>query len=215
MISMQLRKKLLKSARLYLILDAQVNSYPELLDIAGVSAKAGVDILQLRDKRGGAKDILDLSKRIRSRIPDHVLFILNDRVDLALLAQADGVHVGQDDIPVKEVKRLSGKKLLIGQSCQTLRQVQQAKACGADYVGFGSVFKTKTKPDRSPMEQDLFKRVIQSADVPLFSIGGINLDRVKTLMNEFGAERFAVCRDISCAKNIKKQVQQYKEILRG
>jgi thiamine-phosphate pyrophosphorylase len=199
--------------KLYLILDRGVHSYADLLRIAVEGLIGGVDIIQLRDKNGSARDILAFSKEIKrvigsSRVP----FILNDRVDLAILADADGVHVGQDDIPVREVRRLLGFDKIVGVSCQTETHIVQARDDEADYIGFGSVFSTLTKPDRQPMDLDFLERMVKSVSIPVFAIGGITADRLDILQSR-GINRVAVCRAISQSAEVAGVVKIFKNAL--
>jgi thiamine-phosphate diphosphorylase len=203
------KKQLLSKARLYLILDTQVNGYDELFDIAKQAIGAGVGIIQLRDKQGLARDILDLSKRLRRLTEQRAIYIVNDRVDLALLSGADGVHLGQEDIALTQARRLMGHEAIIGVSCQTLPQALKAQKEGADYIGFGSVFKTQTKPHRQPMNVRLLKEVVHRIKIPLFAIGGIGLKNLPSV-KEFGVKRFAVCRAICKAQDVGMMVNKFK-----
>ena len=211
---MPLNKKLLNSAKLYLILDAQVVGYDRLFLILKAAVRGGVDIVQLRDKNGNVKDILSFCRKALKVTAGKALFIVNDRVDLALLSKADGVHLGQDDIACVEARRLMGPKAIIGVSCQTLAQARKAQKDGADYIGFGSVFKTKTKPGRQPMDLKILSRVIKEIKVPVFPIGGISRSNIETLTG-IGVSRAAVCRDILLAKDVGGCVGELKKILRG
>lgn len=207
---MPLRKKLLREARLYLILDRQVNSYPELFEIARRSAQTGVTIMQLRDKTGTAREILDSCRKLQRLLKGRALFIVNDRMDLALACGADGVHLGQEDLPPGEARRMMGAGAVIGVSCQTYPQAVLAQEEGADYLGFGSVFKTATKPQRSPLDLTLLAKVYQDMKIPVFPIGGINA-RNKVKLQALGIERFAVCRAVCQAPDIREAIK----IMRG
>lgn len=209
---MRSKRKLLNAAKLYLILDRQVNSYEELFDIARYAIAAGVDLMQLRDKEGTAKEILDFSRKILTFCGDRVPYIINDRVDLALASGAWGVHLGQDDIPVPIARKILGSKAIIGASCQTVAHLKKAVQDGADYVGFGSIFKTQTKPQRSPMDLENLKKIARKSPIPFFAIGGITLNRMKTLMAK-GVGRVAVCRAICGEQNITRAVTRFKEEL--
>ncbi len=206
---MPLSKKRLKDAKIYLILDAQVLDYHQLLIVLKESVRNGIDIVQLRDKFGVPKDILLFCKHAMKITAHKVPFILNDRVDLAKIAGVDGIHVGQEDISCRDARKFLGSKALVGVSCQNLSQVRQAERDGADYVGFGSVFKTLTKPERSPMDQKLLHDVVTKAKIPVFAIGGINKDNIK-LLKPMGVTRVAVCRDILLSKNIKDTIASLK-----
>ena len=199
----------LNDARLYLILDRDVNSYEHLFEILKEAIPAGVGIIQLRDKTGSAKEILGFSKRILGITKGRIPYIINDRVDLAMISCSSGVHLGQDDVPLVTARKLMGEKALIGVSCQTFAHAQEAERDGADYIGFGSVFKTLTKPDRQPLDAQLLKKVFEDINIPVFAIGGIDLTNVIQLKS-IGVDRIAVCRAVCKAKNIEKTVKQFK-----
>ena len=190
----------LKNSRLYLILDTEVADYSRLLALAQKAAWGGVDIVQLRDKNGSAKDILRFSKSLLRILKGKIPYIMNDRVDLALAAKAQGVHLGQDDLDIGCARKLMGKKAIIGASCQTLQAARKAEAQGADYIGFGSVFKTFTKPNRAPMDLDVLQEVVSKIKIPVFPIGGINRENIRDLLHR-GVRRAAVCRVILQSQN--------------
>ncbi len=202
----------LKNCKLYLILDREVCGYEKLLRVAGEALKGGVDIVQLRDKKGVPKDIIRFSKDLKGILQNKIPFIMNDRVDLALVCGASGVHLGQDDIPLKTARRLMGKKALIGVSCQTLEAALKAQREGADYIGFGSVFKTFTKPGRAAMDLRLLKNAAQKIKIPLFAIGGIKSENI-SLVRKNGVQRVAVCREICSAHDVRKATLALKEYL--
>ena len=206
------KSKCLRESKLYLILDAQVNSHSELLDILKKSVQGGVDIVQLRDKCGSARDILDFSRKALKITAGKVPYIINDRVDLAIMADADGVHLGQEDIPIALARRMMKPDAIIGVSCQTLAQAKAAQNDGADYIGFGSVFKTQTKPGRSAMDLKLLASVARKVSIPMFAIGGISRANIETLL-PLGVSRVAICRDICESKDVKNAVQETKKIL--
>lgn len=206
------KKKWLAEARLYLILDAQVNDYHQLLEILKKSVTSGVDIVQLRDKSGHAKDMLAFTKEAKKIIRGRIPFIINDRVDLALIANADGVHVGQEDLSLQDARRLLGVRKIIGCSCQRLEHINQAQKEGADYIGFGSVFKTQTKPGRIPMDLNVLRKAVLKANIPLFAIGGIGLKNLAQV-TQLGVQRVALCRDICLARNTAQMTRQIKQLL--
>jgi len=114
---MILKKKLLRNCKIYLILDREVNCYSDLLKITKHALKSGVNIFQLRDKSGKTREIIDFSKKLISEIKGKALFIVNDRVDIAKASGADGVHLGQEDLPVSEARKIIGKDSIVGVSC--------------------------------------------------------------------------------------------------
>ena len=210
---MRSNKKLLVSANLYLILDTQVLDYHDLLQVLKVSVRAGVNIVQLRDKKGSAKEILDFCRKVLRITKHKIPFIVNDRADLAILSGADGLHVGQEDLDYLQARKLMGPGKIIGVSCQHMAHARRAQVQGADYVGFGSVFETKTKPGRQAMELDLLQKVIKGIEIPVFPIGGISRGNINQLI-PLGVKRVAVCRDILLAEEPDRAVSEFKEILR-
>ena len=205
-------KKRLKDANLYLILDTDVLSYKGLLQVLKPAVRSGVDIVQLRDKKSSAKEILEFCHHIKAITKGRALFIVNDRVDLSILAGADGVHLGQEDISYIQARKLMGPKAIIGVSCQKLDQAKAAQRAGVDYIGFGSIFKTLTKPQRQSMDLQLFKTVIQTIQIPVFPIGGISRANVRQL-TQLGTRRAAVCRDVLLAQDPGKAVRELKSEL--
>jgi thiamine-phosphate pyrophosphorylase len=150
----------------------------------------------------------DALKYIDGRIP----FIVNDRLDIALAAGADGVHLGQEDLPVPEARKIAPRQLIIGASCQTPQQVMQAQAEGADYIGFGAVFKTPTKPENKEMDLASLTEAVRIAKIPVFAIGGINLENLPILKGA-GIKRIAVIRAICCAPNVDKATRSFLDKL--
>ena len=206
-------KTLLNDARLYLVLDTQVADYEQLFAILKQAVQAGVEIVQLRDKNGTTRPMCDFSRRAMAWIERRALFIVNDRLDVAMACGADGVHLGQDDLPLHEARALAGPEMIIGVSCQTMEHVQAAQRDGgADYIGFGSVFQTETKPGRKPMDLRLLTDVYRWAAVPVFAIGGITLENLDCVL-QTGADRIAVTRAISCAPNIGQTVEAFQRRL--
>lgn len=200
----------MNDARLYLILDRDVKSYEELFEIAQKAVSAGVDMIQLRDKRGSAKEIMDFSERILEMTKDRIPYIVNDRIDLAIACQSDGVHLGQEDIPLSTARKMLGEHVLIGISCQTLAHALKAQEEGADYIGLGSVFRTLTKPARQPLDVDIIRKVFHEIKIPVYAIGGIDLTNLDRLVG-LGVDRIAVCRAILQADDIEETVKQFKK----
>lgn len=200
---MNWKRKLSADCRLYLILDAEVNDPADLPRIAREAAAAGAAPFQLRYKHGSVRDILRVAQEIARQLPPESPFIVNDRLDICQAAGAQGVHLGQDDLPVRAARDILGADKIIGASCQSYDQALQAVAEGADYIGFGSVFKTQTKPERSPMDLELLQRVVREVSVPVYAIGGIGPDNLSTL-REIGVTHAAICRSVSCARDVRR-----------
>lgn len=192
------RRTWLDRARLYVISSTRPGgSAPE--DVLRPALQAGVDIVQLRDKNADDKTILRAGRHVR-RLCDayDALLIVNDRPDLALACGADGVHLGQEDTPIGEARRLLGEEMLIGQSTHSLAQIEAAGA--ADYIGVGPVFATPTKPGRPAVGVELVRAAADVAKVPFFAIGGIDPTNVSRV-TAAGAARVAVVRAICDAED--------------
>lgn len=155
----------------------------DLIEALVDPARGGASVLQVRIKPGSAAQTLAAARRAREATRRHgVLLIVNDRVDLALAADADGVHLGQDDLPLPAARALcdrAGAPLVIGISTHDEAQVRDAVAAGADYLGFGPVYATVTKANPDPVQgiQGLARAVAAAAGVPVVAIGGITPDR--------------------------------------
>jgi thiamine-phosphate pyrophosphorylase len=187
------RRERLRRARLYLICDDRPDDFVER------ALRGGVDIVQLRIKEGSDDGILAAARRLARVCARHgALFVVNDRPDLAIEAGADGVHVGQDDIPVEQARKVVGAARLVGLSTHSPAQIDPA--AGVDYIGVGPVHATPTKPGRTPVGLDLVRYAARNAQVPFFAIGGIdrsNVDAVRAA----GAERIAVVRALTEAED--------------
>lgn len=209
---MKSKKMRLKDSSLYLVLDTGVCDYPKLWEVFQAGVNNGVDIVQLRDKLGNVPQALEFIRRARCYLKKAVPFIVNDRADLAYAGGACGVHVGQDDLPVAAARKMLPRSFLVGKSCQTLAHLQEAEREGADYAGFGSVFKTKTKPERLPMDLGFLREVAGAARLPVFAIGGITLDNIDLVLAQ-GIKRVAVCRAILLARDPAQIVREFKKAL--
>jgi len=160
---------------LYAIADPSVRSDIPLPDLCARLAKAGASVVQIRWKGASAAALLEAA---RAALPlvhaEGAALVINDRADLALLAGADGVHVGADDLPVAEVRKLVGDRLAIGATVRDLAGAQAAAAAGADHVGFGPVFATSTKVvDAAPRGLELLREVCRGSPIPVVAIAGI------------------------------------------
>jgi thiamine-phosphate pyrophosphorylase len=195
-----IKKSILKKVGAYVI-----TSGDHIL-VAKESCQAGAKIIQYRDKRSSIKDKLRIAKEIRKiSKKTNTLLIVNDNIDLAMLSEADGVHLGQDDLTVKEAKRIVPKNFIIGKSTHSLDQAIEAELAGADYIGVGPIFKTPTKKDYIPVGMDLAKEVFSKVKIPVVAIGGLNGENIKTLL-DFGLKNFAMVREFQqdTAENVKK-----------
>jgi len=199
------RRGRLEAARLYLICGRQPETF-----LRGVLG-AGVDVQQLRDKEASDDELLAAGRSFR-RCCDETgaLLIVNDRPDLAVAAGADGVHVGQDDIPVDVARRVVGSERIVGLSTHSRDQLAAAE--GVDYVAVGPVHATPTKPGRAPVGLDLVRAAAGHARVPFFAIGGIDPSNADAVVAA-GARRIAAVRAIVEADDPPAAVRSLRAVL--
>jgi thiamine-phosphate pyrophosphorylase len=188
---MSARRELLQRARLYFITDLK----PDIGSVLDAALGGGVDMVQLRDKRASDEELLRAAVLFRSLCDEHgALFWLNDRLDLALRAGADGVHVGQDDMPPAAVRERVGETLLVGLSTHSPEQLERALAEDVDEISVGPVYETPTKEGRPAAGLEYVRHAAATAgERPWFAIGGIDLGNVDGVI-EAGARRLAVVR---------------------
>jgi thiamine-phosphate pyrophosphorylase len=177
---------------LYVILDRAAARGRDLADILDAALGAGCRMIQLREKEWPTGRLLPLAERLRQRCrAADVTFIVNDRVDLALAVDADGVHLGQDDLPPRAARPLLRRRMMLGLSTHSVAQARAAAADGADYIAVGSMFPTGTKSDFQLVGPELVRKLRGEIRVPLIGIGGITPDNVGEVIGA-GADGVAV-----------------------
>ena len=192
----------LYECRLYGIVDL---GYVERRDAARVieqMIEGGVDLIQLRGKNKSIDELTELSAELheltaRSSTP----LIVNDYVEIAVRVPVEGVHVGQDDDPIEIVRQKTARDILVGKSTHTLHQARAAEREGADYIGFGPIFATPTKPDYAPIGLENISCVHAEVNLPIFCIGGINIDNLQSVIDA-GAKRVVMVSALLKAHNI-------------
>jgi thiamine-phosphate pyrophosphorylase len=199
--------------RLYVILDSALLTIP-VEDCAQELADAGVRLLQYRAKDVPALNMLNVSRTLASLlVPRGGSFIVNDRPDIAILAEATGVHVGQEDLGVGPARELVGKEKLVGVSTHNLEQFQAAAETSADYIAVGPVFATSSKANPDPVVgAEFVRRVRDLSEKPIVAIGGITLENAASVIKA-GADCVAVISDILRAPDRGRRAKQYLEIL--
>ncbi|MGB9463675.1 MAG: thiamine phosphate synthase [Candidatus Acidiferrum sp.] len=199
--------------RLYVILDPALITSPERACALGL-AEAGVRLLQYRNKSASARQLLESSRQLVEALSPHgVSLFVNDRPDVAFLAGASGVHVGQDDLDVEQARSVVGRDKLVGISTHNLGEFERAAASSADYIAVGPVFSTSTKANPDPVVGvDFIRKVRALTDKPLVAIGGISLEQAASVI-EAGADSVAVISGILSATNPAQRARQYIETL--
>jgi len=177
---------------LYAILDRAVSRGRDLRDILDAVIAGGCRMVQLRQKEWSTRQLLPLAKALRDRAREAgVTFIVNDRLDVALAVEADGLHVGQDDLPAPIARRLLRLGMILGVSSHSFKQAQQAQADGADYVAVGSIYPTATKAESQLVGVELLRQLRPLISIPLVAIGGITPENAGEVIRA-GADGVAV-----------------------
>lgn len=209
---MRSKRRLLRRSRLCVIVDTDFLSRQGIVDTARRAIRGGADMLQLRSKGSCVKDMIRkarILKRLAKRYG--VPFIVNDRLDVAISVDADGLHIGQGDVGLPLARAMMGPDKIIGLSVNSLRQAKLAKKRGADYLGIGPVFKTPVKIGKKAAGLGLLSTV-KHIGIPAFAIGGIDCGNVLSLTKR-GFRRVAVIRAACQAADPFEAAKQLKEAL--
>ena len=204
--------KLKSDFHLYVLTDHDLSRGRSNAEVVEEAIAGGADVIQLRDKGYTVKQLLQEALKLRDITrASGVPFIINDRVDVALAADADGVHLGQDDFPIAWARRLLGRDRIIGISTHNLEEALQAEKDGADYIGIGSAFPTTTKSDARPLAGlELITDIKRNVNIPVVAIGGINAENAAQV-REAGADCIAVISAVVSADNIRKAAKNLRE----
>lgn len=195
--------------KLYLVTDSPILKGRDFYKCIEEALRGGVATLQLREKDTSGKEFLEKAYKLRKLTKKYnAIFIINDRVDIALLVNADGVHVGQSDISVSEVRKLVGSEKIIGVSARTVEEAIESKESGADYLGVGAMFGTTTKLDAKDVTMGTLKDIKENTDLPIVAIGGLNLENIKQL-KEYNIDGYAVVSAILGAENIYLETRKW------
>jgi thiamine-phosphate pyrophosphorylase len=199
---------------LYVVTDAQLSrgrSHREVIDAA---IRGGATIVQYREKSASTRQMIDEALELRDLCRARsVPFIVNDRVDVALAVDADGVHVGQDDMPASLARKLIGHSKILGVSAENSEQARAAIADGADYVGAGAIFATETKADANkPIEIPGLLKIARACTIPMVGIGGINVSNAASVIRA-GAAGIAVVSAIVSADDVERAAREMRKIV--
>ncbi|WP_378956067.1 thiamine phosphate synthase [Pelosinus sp. sgz500959] len=204
------------NTELYCITAEELSMGRSNVEVVKEMIAAGVKIIQYREKDKKMKVkysecciIRELTKKAG------VTFIVNDDIDLAIIVQADGVHIGQDDLPIEKVRELVGEQMIIGISTHCPEEAQQAVQAGADYIGVGPIFKTATKKDVcAPVGFEYLDYVAKNIPIPFVAIGGIKLNNIPEVIKS-GAQCVAIITEITTAGDIPERISQIREVIKN
>lgn len=185
--------------KLHILTDTVLQSRFSHMEITRLAIAGGADTIQYRQKSGSTREMIEIARNMKRLCSEAgVTFIVNDRLDVAIAAEADGVHLGQDDFPIPMARELLGEGRIIGGSAATLDEARKCLSEGADYVGFGPVYPTSSKDDAGPVSGiDILKQVVEIIPLPIIAIGGVGAENIPDVMRA-GAHGIAVISAVCC-----------------
>ena len=200
--------------RLHVLTDTELQSHFSHLELTKMAIKGGADTIQFRQKNGSTRDLIETARKMKSLCEETgVTFIVNDRIDVAIAAEAHGVHLGQNDFPIPLARKMKGGKFIIGGSASTLSEALECQEQGCDYIGWGPVFPTDSKADAGPVSGlTLLRQVSAEMKVPVIAIGGINVENIKHVI-EAGAYGIAVISAVCCQKKPDVATRQLHQVI--
>ena len=196
----------------YLVTDRRNKTDEEFLNIIEEAIKGGTTIVQLREKTASTKEFYELALRVKEITSRYgVPLLINDRIDIALAVDSEGVHIGQDDMPADIAREIIGDDKILGVSASTVDEAKKAEMDSADYIGSGAVFPTATKDDADSVSKEELNEIVDSIDIPVVAIGGITVKNANTLKGS-GIAGFSVVSAIMSAEDPKEASRKLKEI---
>jgi len=200
--------------RLHILTDTALQTRFSHVALTELALSGGADTIQFRQKSGSTKELIETAIHMRRLCAEKgATFIVNDRIDVAIASEADGVHLGQDDFPIPLARKLLGKNRIIGGSAATLEEMENCIREGADYVGFGPVYPTGSKDDAGPVSGiDILKQIVESTPVPVIAIGGIDQNNAFHVMGA-GAHGIAVISAVCCREDPKEAARKLHDAL--
>jgi thiamine-phosphate pyrophosphorylase len=207
------KNSLLKEIDFYLVTDSGLSKEGTLSDVKE-AVEAGCKIVQYREKNRSTKEMVSEAAEIKRICSDKAIFLVNDRIDVALAVDADGVHIGQDDMPIETAKRLLGENKVIGLTVHNTDEAIEAEKKGADYVGLSPIFDTATKKDAGDgIGPDKIKEVKNAIKIPVVAIGGINKENCESVIQN-GADSLVAISSVICSDNVKNEIKNFIDTIR-
>lgn len=197
----------------YFITDSGLSRRGDISDIKNAVA-AGVKVVQYRDKCRDSRTMHLKALKLR-KLCKGITFLVNDRVDIALSAGADGVHLGQDDLPYSVARKLLGKKGIIGLTAHNLREAREAEKLGADYIGVSPIFRTTTKPDAGRSSGvALIRNIKKNINIPVIAIGGIDLSNAEEIVHS-GADGLCAISAVITRPDVKSEIRKFQKLYKN
>lgn len=203
----------LKDIDFYFITDSDLSKNGIISDVED-AINAGCKIIQYREKNKNTRDMIEEGKHLRELCNGRAIFLIDDRIDIALAVNADGVHVGQEDMPYETAKNLLGKNKIIGLTVHNLEEALVAESLGVDYIGLAPIFRTGTKEDaRDPIGPGMIRLVKDKVKLPLVAVGGINRENIKDVI-EAGADSIVSIYGVLKANSLFDEVSEFIKIIK-
>lgn len=201
--------------RLHVLTDIAVQSRFSHVEIARLAIAGGADTIQFRQKTGKTREMIQTCRELKTLCSSSgVIFIVNDRIDVAIASEADGVHLGQEDFPIPLAREMIGGGRIIGGSASDMQEALRCHDEGADYVGFGPVFSTTSKEDAGPVSGVAeLRRVVRAISIPIIAIGGITAGNALDVMGT-GARGIAVISAVCCREDPESATRALREAIR-
>ena len=203
-----------KVGRLHVLTDTVLQTSFSHVELTKRAIAGGADTIQFRQKSGNTREMIEVARHMKKLCADaDLMFIVNDRIDVAIAAEADGVHLGQDDFPIPLARELLGEGRVIGGSAATFEEVLKCLEQGVDYVGFGPVYPTTSKDDAGPVSGlDILKKAVEASSIPVIAIGGVVAENTPEVMRA-GAHGIAVISAVCCRDDPERATRELYEAL--
>ncbi|KYH30610.1 thiamine-phosphate synthase [Clostridium tepidiprofundi DSM 19306] len=198
---------------LYLVTDREILGERDLIKSIEDAILGGATLIQLREKNISTLNFYKIALKVKELTTrNNIPLIINDRLDIVLAVDAEGLHIGQDDMPLEIARNILGEDKIIGLSTSTLDEAIEAEKNGADYIGVGAMFPTSTKQDAKSVTLDELRTIKEAVNIPVVGIGGINKSNILSLM-ETGVDGAAIISAILGEKNIRQTCKDFKEMI--
>jgi thiamine-phosphate pyrophosphorylase len=198
---------------LYVITDEKIGLGRSHIFLAEEALKGGATVIQLRDKEKSGRELYKIGVKLREITKKYGgLFIVNDRLDIALAVGADGVHLGMNDLPISVARRIAGNNFIIGASVSSPEEAILAEKEGADYISAQSVFETSSKEDVKVIGLEGLKAIVKVSSLPVIAIGGINRDNVRDVMKT-GVKGIAVISAVVSKEDVRSAAEELKKLI--
>ena len=207
-----MKKNNIQHIDFYLITDSNL-SKKGILDDVEQALKAGCAIIQYREKNKSTKEMIVEALKIKSLCEGKAIFLVNDRIDVALAVEADGVHIGQDDMPFEIARKLLGREKIIGLTVHNVEEALHTEAVGVDYIGLSPIFKTATKKDAgNACGISMIRETRKNVRLPIVAIGGINKENVREV-TEAGADAAVAISAVVCSDDVYRETKDFINII--